>query len=766
MNKTRILYLSNHMTLSKFEVPMLQDMGYEVYMPKKPDFDISCRVDWELDKTLSIPNEDIAILNDIDFYYGTLNEQQVSIINKYFDIVFMVSYGQMMKNILNHFAGVICFRAFGTGITYTEWFSIILGYSAWNQIEKLGNRFWFCAGYQSITDSEGEFLQSRNLFMPLGLPNAVVNDRWQGGGRRILFPCPQIRNNIYFSDIYENFKRDFNKLPYIITGKQPIAVKEDPNVLGYLSEDEYVNVYTTSSCMYYYSQFKTHIHYTPAEAVRWGLPLLYLGGGLLDTIGGQDLPGRCENVQEVRKKAIRLINGDKWLAGKIRQSQSVLLEVFSEKYCRKHWEKAMQVIQDSVPKRKPEIVEVHSRPKKRIGVVLPEAYLGGVLDYTIRLIKALNLGAKACHDDIDIIFAHVASNAYNEIEHFSELNQMGIPIRSFVWEKISSQQVEAYGHLKGIASMHGEERYIPNDGCGCFRDCDFLIFTADRVPGHTFIPIPYAAVLHDYIQRMVSNIFHFTTENIFLRFCHNSTFQITTTPVTKEHAVQHGLLPKDDIHIIPILVDGIQAEGNAAVMAKLPEKYFIWSTNSNFHKNHKMALRALSEYYLRGGKLKCCMTGVDTSTFSKSYRGERNDYQTEIYKMIEENPMLKNNIKILGNMPKEQYWSVLKAASVVMHPGYADNGNFTCFDAAYLGVPTLSSKYPAMEYTDAYFNLGMSFFDPFDEATLTTSLFEAEQDLPALKKRLPSQEQLDRLVVSHPSIYTKIYQTLKFHINC
>ena len=87
--KIRILYLINHVTLSKFEIPMLLDMGYEVYMPKIPPFDISVRVDMELDKVLTVPMEEVSILNDTNFYDEPLNETCINIINcSYFFTVF------------------------------------------------------------------------------------------------------------------------------------------------------------------------------------------------------------------------------------------------------------------------------------------------------------------------------------------------------------------------------------------------------------------------------------------------------------------------------------------------------------------------------------------------------------------------------------------------------------------------------------------------------------------------------------------------------
>ncbi|MBQ9709690.1 MAG: glycosyltransferase, partial [Clostridia bacterium] len=64
------------------------------------------------------------------------------------------------------------------------------------------------------------------------------------------------------------------------------------------------------------------------------------------------------------------------------------------------------------------------------------------------------------------------------------------------------------------------------------------------------------------------------------------------------------------------------------------------------------------------------------------------------------NKELNRHIHIMGNMSKEKYHNVLKYAKYFLHPGCADNGNGTAFDAAMLGVPTLSCDDPAMRNMD------------------------------------------------------------------
>ena len=86
----RVLWLLNHTTLRQFEVPILQSLGYEVFVPKSFPYDeanLSASVDYGPDLQLSIPPQDIEKLNRHNFY-GQLTSEISDIINSHFDIAF------------------------------------------------------------------------------------------------------------------------------------------------------------------------------------------------------------------------------------------------------------------------------------------------------------------------------------------------------------------------------------------------------------------------------------------------------------------------------------------------------------------------------------------------------------------------------------------------------------------------------------------------------------------------------------------------------
>ena len=136
----RALWLINHTTLRKFEVPLLMDMGYEVYLPKSFPYDegnLSASVDFSYDKTLTIPPDDLSVLNSINFY-ERIPGDAVKIINNYFDICFFSFFPVQMRELVRKFKGVLVFRPFGLGsaATYTTILMQLYGIAFFDEISK------------------------------------------------------------------------------------------------------------------------------------------------------------------------------------------------------------------------------------------------------------------------------------------------------------------------------------------------------------------------------------------------------------------------------------------------------------------------------------------------------------------------------------------------------------------------------------------------------------------------------------------------------
>lgn len=772
MAAKRILWMLNHKTLMQFEVPLLRTLGYEVYIPKIPSFDVSVAVDWESDKFLTIPAEDLEVLNQIDFYERRITPEEAVILNRYFQTAMMGDTSTAIESMVDYFQGMLVLRAYGLHEavgSYTDRIISELGLFTMTKIENLGARFVFGEAYRGLSKIECRFFQDHTLYMPIGLADAKVTDRWTGEKKKALFVCPRIKISGLYEEKYKKFKKDFKGIPYAIGGVQPIAVESDPKVLGNLPKEEYETLYTSYRCLFSSDQEKNWLAYPPLEAVRSGMPLVFMAGGMLDKMGGKDLPGRCASIQAARTMVSRLVNGDKALAGRLRKTQGVLLEKFTLEYCMPHWQSAMEKLEE---RREIKQIPLFGRRKKRVAVVLPEGYTGGVLDYSIGLARALKTGIENAGDPVDLVFAHVEHQNFERRDFFKPLRDMGIPIRSFSWQWIDPFRAREILGLKGIgdktAKSFNESYIIPQDGIAFFADCDFLLFTADRVGGYPLLLQPYGVISHDFVQRYVPQVMEPGVEPIFLQTMRRAKAVFTTTSVTAERAAQYAGISKDRIHLIPLFFatgeDSAvpmppESEGQEAT-AKKEKPYFIWSTNSTEHKMHLLALEGLMKYYDEGGSLLCRMTGAFTELLSPKRKsaGPTYPYCEKVQKMIESDKNLLKNIKIMGQMPKGSYERLLAHAAFIFHPGTADNGNMTSFDAAYRGVPTLSNDYQAMRYYEKVLRLNIRFFDVTDEDSVAQALLDGEQNHLAMARSLPSRDELFQHSVYCDACANEIYR--------
>jgi glycosyltransferase involved in cell wall biosynthesis len=761
----RALWLINHKTLMNFEVPLLINLGYEVFVPKNFPMDTSntsAWIDYKYDDMLTIPKKELNLLNAISFYEH-IPLEAVSILNKRFGIAFVHNFIRQLKEIMNKFNGVVIYRVFGTTLSYSKILREISSFGFINKMHKIKDRFYFGQGYDNISERE-EFsiFRDKALDLPIGIKRSTVTDTWKGANDKMLFICPQIAFNAYYKKVYEDFISNFGEYDYIIGGAQPI----DPHlkgVTGYMADDMYKDVYENSRFMFYHSTEKYHVHYHPFEAVACGLPLLFMGGGMLDRLGGKGLPGRCKDMSDAKKKAKRLIKGDQKLIDAIRETQPALLEIQSYDWCRPIWETSMRKIDEAVAALPKE------RQKKRVAVVLNEGYLGGILDYTLRFLDALERGRKDTCGPVEFVFGYLDHPVFADKNHFKKIEDMGIPTRKFKYIHITKAQAQdilriKYGKDFPTTEFEIQENYaILDDGMNNFNDCDFIIFTTDRLLAPLLSFVPYCCCVHDFIQRYLPEVVTLDAHLWVVRLICGSEGIFVTTPFTFENAIGFGGLPKWKIKLIPSLLDDFDEELDELPNPSLPKVfdkngYFIWSTNVNSHKNHKRILDALNDYYQGGGKIKCYVTGIGTDGFDPKSKDQDIAYVVEIRDMIRANSLLDRNIKFMGNMSKPAYLGLLKSARFLLHGALMDNGSFSVYDAAWMGVPSISSRYPPMEFMQDLLGLNLRFFDPYEPKTLLKLLRQSEYDYAEWAKGVPSKARLLEHTVKHR--YMDIYNAV------
>ena len=741
----RVMWLLNHSSARKFEIPMLKKIGVKgIFTPKNYPADINFRsasVDFSEDENLDIPTADLQVLNAAEWHLGA-NARAWQIANKYFDLIFFIFYpSEFLINAGRYFKGIVVLRAYGT----TEEFSydrILSDHNNSCYIEKIGRRFYFGEAYPHIADSEPDYLRMRRIYLPLGMKDVSLNDIWQGKERQIYFVCPDIVYNNYYKSIYDKFCRDFSGIKYVIAGAQPIRVN-DPQVLGYVSDEQHAYNMTQSRVMFYHSREPKHIHYHPFEAIRTGMPLVFMAGGMLDRMGGANLPGHCKTIAEARHKIQRILADDWQLIDSIRSSQVVLLEPMKPENCEQAWRDGFARIESEITAWRAEQIARPPwlRKRKRVAVVLPVGYRGGSLRGALELVKALYLGCRLAGDEAEIVFMHLDDPDLYQDEDFLDLPKP-IARRPFHWKILSLPEARRAMYYAGFKDWtpSASSYMIPDDGIQQLADCDACLIVSDRL-AHPMLPIkPIALMVYDYLQRYEPQIMGNGDRNLLVT-ARSANKVLVTTEFTRQDALQYAGVEPNRLRKVPMLIPEFPILHDSLNSGESIHRYFLWTTNAAPHKNHKNAALALEIYYEEmDGCWDCRVTGVNTKGMLDSKLPHLQSF-SEVFKR---SAVLHKRMKWLGDLPDYQYRKVLAGAEFLWHAGRIDNGTFSVIEAAFLGVPALSSNYPAMKEMNTQFELNMLWMDPASPRDMAKKLKKMEQEAVAIRAMLPNESQLRR----------------------
>ncbi|HEF4759233.1 TPA: glycosytransferase [Pseudomonas putida] len=739
----RVMWLLNHGSARKFELPMLKAIGItEIFLPKSFPQEIGFRsasVDYSEDEKLTIPLEDLEILNAQN-WYGSPTKEAWSIANKYFDVCFFICHSTgFMNEISRSFEGAAIWRAYGLdkSLNYAE--IVKVQHYGSQSVKRLGRRLWFGIAYDHLAIIEPLYLQKRQVFLPLGLSNCNINDTWRGRDKVIFFVCPDIGFSSYYKDVYDDFKRNMGEFPYKIGGSQPIEV-DDPDVLGFVTNEEHERNMTESRLMFYHSSEPNHIHYHPYEAIRVGMPLVFMAGGILDRMGGIGLPGRCESIAEAKDKIRRILNDDEKLIRNIRESQGILLEPMRAENCIDAWKLGFEkILSDLCLYRSEQQLRPLSK-RKKIAVVVPVEYRGGSLRGAKLIAQALYSGSRQWNEPVDVVLVHLdLPDSYGD-EEFADICEH-IQRRSFHWKMMDSFMARRAMRYAGHEGWEptSNNYMVPDDGIKQLLDCDAWVIISDRVNASLLPLRPCIFMVYDYLQRYEKTMAG-GDEN-FIHAVRRAQKVLVTTEFTKNDAIHYGGVDERRLAKVPMLApDFTNKEVDVPSAAKSNEPYFIWTTNASAHKNHENAFKALNFYYSNlDGKLDCHITGANTKKLLKS---KFHRLQSAI-KVVKSNKLLRKRLLWLGELPDYEYRSVLANAAFLWHAGKIDNGTFSTIEAAYYNVPSLSSDYPAMREIDDQFALSLTWMNSGDYKDMAHKLKEMELTHLTKAASLPTHERLN-----------------------
>lgn len=377
----------------------------------------------------------------------------------------------------------------------------------------------------------------------------------------------------------------------------------------------------------------------------------------------------------------------------------------------------------------------------KIGVFIPIHFPGGTLRLGKNVAKMLHRSLSDCVDTpVKIVFGN-PNSGYSIQEELYDLVKEGIEVVDFQWKKITrSEAYQLCQRMGREADLRMEEYVIPYGVGEDFTDLDYWLFITDRI-FDIFIPIKSSGIIAtDYIQRYVPEIFDINDQRHYqavphrlIRNTRNADHAFALSPGTlKDLQVFAGCT---DGKLLPLVVDDdfIQAKIGSESISVEKKDQFVWVTNTTQHKNHVNTLNGLIEYYRRGGKLDCVVTGVQTEAFDPKWQrtpiGDSHlPYQRKIRDMIAKSPELSSRVKIRGHISDDKYIEELRQSQFLLHSVIADNGTYSIIEAARLGIPAVSSRYPQQEYICEIFGINPVFFDPLNSSDLANSLLSAETE--------------------------------------
>lgn len=113
------------------------------------------------------------------------------------------------------------------------------------------------------------------------------------------------------------------------------------------------------------------------------------------------------------------------------------------------------------------------------------------------------------------------------------------------------------------------------------------------------------------------------------------------------------------------------------------------------------------------------------------------EYVLKIQNIISKSINLKKYLRFQGNLPESSYKQILRNAQFLFHPGYGDNDNGAIMDAISVGVPALSSDYPAMHYMADFIGVELQTVTPFAAEKIAASLKEMELNRQKYVQKIP-----------------------------
>jgi len=352
MVSPRIYWLCTHQTLRYEEVPLLMEAGAEVIPCLGDPFWLKYDNNYDNEndklyphwrKCCTLPTNIVEKIRRIDILKkkGEVSPEEAKLINQWVDIIFVSNYPDILQNISKWYQGYIVFRVFGHGdyTTYTEQMNK-LNINIENIVSS--NKYVWSPILNSLEFPEDKRLVKNKFYLNAFVSEERLEFKWKNKDSKPVLSTTisYLDSNSATREIFEKFAKEFSDIPFIVLGKNSKnAVKGiSDKVLGHVDDKSFYSTIADSRLFVYFglgSNF--HLHFTPIEAIKMGVPVIFLDkSGLAQEardygFSNQVLKdiGMCTDTQEIKSFVLKIKDNFQALEELSHEQSKVFGKIFS-----------------------------------------------------------------------------------------------------------------------------------------------------------------------------------------------------------------------------------------------------------------------------------------------------------------------------------------------------------------------------------------------------------------------------------------------------
>jgi hypothetical protein len=559
----RALWLLDHRAARRSDVRMLVAAGVDgVFAPGSRPWGSGFQggvAAEEPNAPARLPADELAVLNATD-WNREVSDGTWDLINRRFSILaFRPGDPVAFRQILRRFGGTVVLRALGVGggRSYSDVVQTMTDGRALAAIEALGERFVFGQAYDGLSELEHAIVADRRAFLPLCLPaSPAVPVGDERTDERVVFACPDINVHPRRRDSYLQFVWHFRGLPHVVVGRQPVAVP-DPNVAGWLPQPEFDGLMRRCRVLFYEHRDPLQLDDHPLAAMRAGVPVVYLSGGLLERLAGLHRAGCADSWETACRLVHRLVRGDRGLADTIVAAQRAIVGQFDESFAVPHWRQAvaerMLVERSRVPSARLQACDAERRRRRhplKIAVFLPESHLAEHRTAARRIASAIARAGSEAGREVRIVLAPPEQSGAADPRTWEGLGLLG-EVRPTRWSDVAPQVVATMASLLRRNWRPDCGWTLPTDGRDHYMDCDAWIVVGDRVGGPILNVRPVVMAVFDCLQRYVAGMADRPAWNLARILADRI---VVTSEEAKVDLIQLGSIPGSRIMVLPSLL--------------------------------------------------------------------------------------------------------------------------------------------------------------------------------------------------------------------